>query len=91
MTYRRTYTLKALKKGLGHFVDKYRWTGQGSPVPSSLIRDQQIRLTEIKNVWQFFEVWFPRNLQKGEALDVDIQWKLEDPDRKAIPFILGYH
>lgn len=86
MTYKRRYRLQALRRGADHYVDKYRWTGEGSTTPTSRINGQILRNKRRKNVWQFFDVVFPRPLGRREEIEVELVWELEDPARKAVPF-----
>ena len=85
-TYRRAYKLLALKSGLDRYVDRYRWTGDGVPHPESRNPDHKVKLAERKNLWQCFETIFHRQLSKKEEIEIDVEWNLDDPSGKAVPF-----
>jgi hypothetical protein len=85
--YRKWCRLKALKSGLDTYRDKYHWTGTDGSEPCANIRGQQVYTTIRKNVWQFYEVRLQKTLDKGEEIDVEVVWSLDDKDRVAVPFI----
>ena len=86
MTYRRRYKLQALRDDLSTFQDKYRWTGSGTATLSTAIPEHRVQDTERLNVWQFYEVNFGRALQRGEIIEIEVVWQLEDPEEKAVHF-----
>ena len=85
--HKRHFTLCARKRGLDRFRDQYRWTGSGGPVPESLVADQQVILTGRKNVWNTYEIQFPRMLDKGERIECWVEWNIDDTDESAVPFV----
>lgn len=87
LIYRRRKVLKALKNGLDAYNDKYLWTGRGNVAISSAIREQTVRETFKKNVWQFYEIRFQKVLSKGESIETEVVWDLEDAARVAVPFM----
>lgn len=87
VTYKKSYRLRAMRQGLDEFVDKYHWTGSGKCALRSGKEDHQVRLTRQKNVWQLFSVTFPKSLNRGEEIDTEVIWDLDDIDGKAVPFI----
>lgn len=87
MTYKKIYKLKALRRGLQVFPDRYSWTGTGPVTVRSVRRDQVFHETERINVWHYYEVRFGRTLSKGEEVDIEIVWDLEDAAHTAVPFL----
>jgi hypothetical protein len=86
MIYKRRSLLKALRDGLSVYHDKYHWTGEGKVVIRSNVREHMFRETIRKNIWQFYEILFDRTLSKGEKIEAEIIWSLEDTSRRAVPF-----
>lgn len=87
MTYKKTYKLKARRRGLQAFPDRFSWTGTGPVTVKSARWDHIFVKTERSNVWQYYEVRFNRTLSKGEEVDVEIVWTLEDVGHTAVPFL----
>jgi hypothetical protein len=85
--YRRRWRARALKNGLDTFTDKYHWTGTTPTAPTPAIKGQQVYVTIRKNVWQYYEVRLPHTLNKGDLIDIEVAWRLDDADRAAVPFI----
>jgi hypothetical protein len=55
--------------------------------PQSLRRSEKYVETDRRSTWQYYELRFERALKKGEELDVDVVWNLEDLEKVAVPFI----
>ncbi len=87
LQYRKRILLRALRNNLDTYHDKYHWTGQGTVRPKSTIKEQQYLETNRKSVWQFYEIKFQRSLRKGEEIETEILWDLEDSAGTALPFI----
>lgn len=86
MLYKKRLVVKALKKGLNVYKDKYQWTGKGKINIKSTIQEQQVFETERKNVWQLYEIRLPKNLNINETMPTEVVWELEDQEEKAVPF-----
>jgi hypothetical protein len=86
MVYKKCVVLKALKKDLYFYRDKYSWTGRGAMVIKSGIKEQKIKETEKRGVWQFYEIQFPKTLKKNEEIETEVIWILTDTERQAVPF-----
>lgn len=86
MIYRKKNFLRALKNNLDTYHDKYHWTGSGKVKIKSEIKEQQFIETIRKNVWQFYEIRFQKTLKKGEEIETEVIWELEDVAGKAVPF-----
>lgn len=86
MKYSRKLRLKALRNGLGAYSDKFRWTGSGEIKIRSINPAQLVTLTRRKSVWQIYEVRFEKSLNKGDIIDIEILWDLEDREGTAVPF-----
>ena len=87
MVYKKRVVLKALKKDLEAYYDKYHWTGRGKVEMKSGIKSHKVRKTTPKNVWQFYEINFQRCLKKCEEIETEIIWELEDEEKVAVPFL----
>jgi hypothetical protein len=87
MVYTKRKKVRALKDNLDRYVDRYNWTGKGTVAPQSLRRSEKYVETDRKSTWQYYELRFERALKKGEELDVDVVWNLEDLEKVAVPFI----
>ena len=87
LIYRKRIRLRALRDGLDRYGDKYHWTGGGDAIVTTEIDDQEYRKTGRRNIWQLYEVAFNRSLEKGDEIDVNLVFKLDDPDRVAVPFV----
>ena len=86
MIYRKRKRLRALRKGLSVYYDKYRWTGTGTVTMTSL-KGQPVHQTVKQGLWQLYEIAFQKSLGKGEEIETEITWQLEDIGRTAVPFI----
>ncbi len=84
--YSKIVTVKALKDGLECYRDKYLWTGRGDVNIKSGISAQVHRDTIKKNVWQFYEIRFKDKLNRGEQTPTILNFDLDDPLKKAVPF-----
>ena len=86
--YKRKYKLRALKKNLERFNDRYCWTGSTEPKKMTCSnKDQWIDRAKVRDVYRFFDVVLERAFQKGEEVNIEIIWELEDPNHDAGPFI----
>lgn len=85
--YRKKLTLKALRKGLDRYTDKYKWSGTGNVAVQSEHDEHRLELTHRSALWQWYDLYFDHALRKGETIDIGIVWSIEDKDRTAIPFI----
>lgn len=86
MKYSRKLRLKALRNRLVTYSDKYHWTGSGQIKIRSANPSQQVKLSYRKSVWQIYEVRFEKSLNKGDIIDIEIIWDLEDQVGSAVPF-----
>jgi hypothetical protein len=87
MTYTRRKRIRALRSGLDRYHDKYHWSGRGKCELKSGIRGQKVTLTERKSVWQYYEIRFPKTLNKGEIIETLVIWDLEDTEQVSLPFL----
>lgn len=87
MSYKKRNYLKALRKNLNAYHDKYRWTGSGEVDIVSNIKGQKFQKTRRKNIFQHYEILFQHNLHKGETVETELLWNLSDSDKKMVPFI----
>jgi len=86
MTYVKRLRLKALRRGIDTYRDKYRWTSDGPMTITSSHKDQQFLEIHKRNVWQYYEIRFQKPLAKGEVVETELKWELHDPEHKAVPF-----
>lgn len=86
IVYRKRLLLQALRQGLDCYHDKYHWTGDSVVSMTSAIQDQEVSLTVRKNLWQLYEIRFQRTLAKGEEIETEVTWELNDKDHHAVPF-----
>jgi hypothetical protein len=84
--YRRKKVLRALKRNLNTYIDKYHWTGSGKDEMRSAIAGQEVRRTRKRSIWQMYEIEFP-TLQKGQVVETEVVWDLEDITDSVVPFI----
>jgi hypothetical protein len=85
--YTKKMTLKALRNGLDRMPDKYNWTGNGKVEVQSRYEEHRLVLGDRASVWQMYELKFDRVLNKGDSIDIAIDWKIEDRDKTANSFI----
>lgn len=86
MIYKKRNLLKALKNNLDGYFDKYRWTGKGNIEIKSAMNGHLFRKSIQKSIWQFYEINFQKYLKKGETIETELTWELEDVEGKAVPF-----
>ena len=87
MLYKKRNFLRALRKNLNAYHDKYHWTGSGTVNISSTIRGQKFQKTRKKNIFQHYEILFQHSLKKGDTVETELLWDLSDTDMKMVPFI----
>lgn len=87
ITYRKRCLLKSLRDNLDVYYDKYHWTGLGRIDVKSAIKEHQYRETVNKNVWRFYEIRLQKSLKRGEEIETELIFDLEDIDNKAVPFL----
>lgn len=85
--YSKKITLKALRNGLDRFCDKYNWTGRGKVEIRSAHEEHTLQIGERASVWTLYELKFGRTLNKGETIDIEVIWNIEDKDKTATPFL----
>lgn len=85
--YKKRNFLRALKKNLNAYHDKYHWTGSGKVNISSTIKGQKFQKTRKKNIFQHYEILFQHSLKKGDTVETELLWDLSDTDMKMVPFI----
>ena len=51
------------------------------------IPEQQVVETTRKNIWRFYEIRLQKTLKKGDIIDTEVIWELEDLENIAVPFI----
>ncbi len=81
--YQKHLKLKVLCKNIDRYYDKYNWTGVDMPKISSANKDHTIILTTKRDSFQQFEVHFGKNYRKGEVVDLNLTFELEDIENKA--------
>lgn len=87
ITYKKKLLLKALSSNLNAFQDRYHWTGGGNLNIKSGIKGQKFQNTFKKNVFQFYEILFPRYLKKGDEIETELIWDIKNITKKFVPFI----
>jgi hypothetical protein len=87
MVYKKRVIVKALTSGLDSYRDRYSWTGRGNVAIRSGIREHEFTKTFRRNIWQFYEIRFQKALKKGEQIETEVIWKLEDTEGVAVPFM----
>lgn len=87
ITYRKKCLLRSLRDNLDVYYDKYHWTGLGRINVKSAIKEHHYRETVKKNIWSCYEIRFQKSLKRGEEIETELIFDLEDIDNKAVPFI----
>lgn len=85
--YTKKITVQALQHGLEEYRDKYRWTGKGSVLITAPISRHTFVESGRKNIWQLYSIQFGKKLNKGDVEETILVFDLEDPEKKAVPFI----
>ena len=86
MRYKKRTCIKSLKNGLDVYRDIYRWTGRGKVVLRSGIPEHNIVETVKRNIWNAYEIRLQKTLKKGESINTEAIWELEDLEKVAVPF-----
>ena len=86
MRYSRKWTLQARRDGLDRLTDKYSWTGTGSVQLSAPLNGQDVQHRDRRGVWQQYDILFGRQISKGDEIDVEVVWDLEDTLETAVDF-----
>jgi len=87
MCQRKRLQLRALKDGIRHVTDGYRWTGYGKCTVKSLTPSFNITNERREEFWSRFDVYFPHPLRKDDEVDFAIEWHLVDTEKIAVPFL----
>jgi hypothetical protein len=86
--YRKRKKLRALRNGLRQYHDKYHWTGSPEQKdPISGVAGHIVRLTRRDTVWQLYEVDLELPLRKGQTVQTEVIWFLNDKEHVSMPFI----
>lgn len=81
------YKIIALQNGVTQFIDRYKWTGNGSCQVHLLTRDGQKLVCAESEVWNLNKILFDIPMMKGETREIAIRWDLFDESKKAQPFL----
>lgn len=84
---RKRLKMTALRNGMSHYTDRYRWTGSGTCVVRSLTSGFTVINTRKEEIWDYFDIKFPHALRRGEEVDFTVEWELHDTEKIAIPFL----
>lgn len=87
MRMRRRFVIRALRDGVPHFTDRYRWTSTGKCVVKSLTPSCTVVNARKDEFWEYFDVAFPHPLRSGQTQDFTIEWDLFDEKKEAVPFL----
>ncbi len=88
ITYRKLKTLQALKPGLTEYRDKYHWSGDKPPKSISCSsKDHTFTEASRSGVWRNYSIGFQRRLNKGDVIDTEVVWILDDSSHASSPFI----
>ena len=87
MCQRKRLQLRALKDGVRHITDGYRWTGYGKCTIKSLTPSFIITNERREEFWSRFDINFPHLLRKDDEVDFAIEWRLVDTEKIAVPFL----
>lgn len=87
MEFGKHYKIMALRDGIDHFIDRYRWTGHGL-IDVHLGPALGQRLVEEKSeYWCLNRILFDVPMKKGENREILLHWDLFDESREAVPFL----
>ena len=86
---RKFLRVQALRSGLTHFPQKYRWTGSGKCTIRVLTPGFRIVNEHEEGIapWNLFDIEFPHALNKGEEINFEIEWELVDEKNAAVKFL----
>lgn len=89
MHQRKRFIMRALRDGIEHYIDRYRWSGHGKCDVKLLTSGFNITNERRGELGSYFQitVTFPHRLLKGEEVDFTIEWELFDENKAAIPFL----
>lgn len=87
VSYRRRYCVEALRNGLDRIGDSYAWTGDKILQVGCTAGDCEYRDGGRSGLFTLFELIFPTSLRKGESIEIEVTWVLDNTSNSAIPFI----
>ena len=87
--FRKKKVLKALKPGISVYNDRYHWTGNGKVRVTTDVPGHEFRILDKRNIWQFYEIDLGRAINKGETVETEILWNIDDSGDTSIPMV-GY-
>jgi hypothetical protein len=87
LKYERKVKLEILRDNVDRYVGKYNWTGTGEQKISVKDHAQELIKTRRKEMYQIFEVKFPKAMSKGEIVVVEIEMELDDSNKSAVPVL----
>lgn len=87
MEFKKRIKIKVIGKNIDRYYDKYNWTGYGKVSIASNVKEHKILMTDKRDAFQQFEVYFGKNYKKGEIVEFCITYTFEDYEEKAIPIL----
>jgi hypothetical protein len=87
ITYSRQYTIRPLKNGLDRITDTFRWSGKAVNNIRTKSSEHRVELQPDERLHRFFDLCFGRPYDKGDMIEAEVIWKLDDSDRTSSPFI----
>lgn len=89
--YRTKLQLQALQDNLGLYQAAYAWSAQtsGQIKPEALTPELNFVSGSPKSNgnWSFYYLKLPKTLNRNDILDIEYQFKLDDPDQKTHPHL----
>lgn len=84
-----TIEIEAIRPGVDHFENRYRWTAQGTEHdPELLNENQRLMGPPIQHAgWKYYYIHFGHELAVGERIEIKIRQELNE--RKNLETVLG--
>jgi hypothetical protein len=83
--YRRRYKIRALRR-LEVLKEAFLWTGSDSSLPVVVGGTLEIGEVKADTIWRVMDLRLPRTLEKDEVFEFELEWRLDDQDRKSKTF-----
>ncbi len=85
--YSRRYRLRALKNDVDRFPDRFRWSANGRLEMKTTVAGHLIAQHSPNSLYDSFEICFNLPCRKGQVIETEVIWELDDLNCKSRPFI----
>lgn len=83
---RRRYHLRFLRSGLDTIREQWLWTGSNAAPPVVISGSCTVSQPYNVTIWSVVDLKFPREINRGEEVEFELEWRFDDTDCASRPF-----